>query len=59
MKKRLLGFILLIFVLLGFSVVAYADLDLPPYPSPRPPRSISIELNEANELGNVIYKNNG
>jgi len=43
MKKRLLGLILIMAMVVGFSVSAYAD-DGRPYPGPHIP--LSIELND-------------
>ena len=54
MKKRLVGLILVMSLVLGASLAVFADGDGPP--TPRPPRSISVELNEANELSNIMYE---
>ena len=43
MKKRLIGLALIIAMVLGLSMAVYADDGVP---FPRPPRSISVEINE-------------
>jgi len=44
MKKRLLGLILIMAMVVGFSVSAYADIESKPWPGPHIP--LSIELND-------------
>ena len=45
MKKRLLGFILIISLILGSGMAVFAEDGGRPYP--RPPHSFSVDLNEA------------
>ena len=45
MLKRLIGLALIMAMLLGLSVTIYADDDGLPFP--RPPRSVSVEISEA------------
>ena len=45
MKKRLLGFIFIMSLVLASSMTVFADAEGRPYP--RPPHSFSVDLNEA------------
>ena len=47
MKKRLPGFVLIMVLMLGLSVSVFADTGGPKPPISTPPRSFSIDLNEA------------